>query len=72
MAKVTFDEDKCKGCGLCLAVCPKQVIATSRQVNARGYRPATAERAEACIGCVGCALICPDGAIAIYKEDESQ
>jgi 2-oxoglutarate ferredoxin oxidoreductase subunit delta len=26
MAKVTFREDLCKGCGLCVSVCPKKII----------------------------------------------
>jgi len=26
MARVTFREDRCKGCGLCIHVCPKQII----------------------------------------------
>ena len=26
MAKVTFDTDLCKGCGLCVAACPKKIL----------------------------------------------
>ena len=31
MAKVTFDVERCKGCGLCETVCPKQIIALSKE-----------------------------------------
>ena len=36
MAKVTFDVERCKGCGLCETVCPKQIIALSKEkINAK-------------------------------------
>jgi 2-oxoglutarate ferredoxin oxidoreductase subunit delta len=74
MAKfqVQFSSDKCKGCELCRAFCPKGIIVMSAQINNRGYNPASISRQEECIGCQSCALVCPDGAIAIYKEDETQ
>ena len=41
MAKVIFQEDRCKGCGLCESVCPKGIIALSKEkINAKGYHPA--------------------------------
>ena len=27
MAKVTINQDRCKGCGLCVSVCPRKVLA---------------------------------------------
>ena len=27
MPKVSFRQDRCKGCGLCVSVCPKKIIA---------------------------------------------
>ncbi len=73
MAKflVQFNSNKCKGCELCRAFCPKGIIDMSAQINNRGYNTASISRQEECIGCQSCALVCPDGAIAIYKEDES-
>ena len=40
MAKVTFDKDLCKGCGLCVKACPKKIVALSDELNKRGYHPA--------------------------------
>jgi len=68
MARVTFDEERCKGCGLCTTVCPKNivVIATDR-INKRGYHPAAVSEMEKCIGCASCAKICPDVVIEVEK-----
>jgi len=30
--KVVIDKDRCKGCGLCIAACPNQVLAFSRSL----------------------------------------
>ncbi len=66
---VQFRSDKCKGCELCLTVCPKQIISMSNHVNSKGYCPAEIKDMSGCIGCTSCALICPDGAISIYEDD---
>ena len=29
MVKITFDTDRCKGCGLCVSACPKKLITIS-------------------------------------------
>jgi 2-oxoglutarate ferredoxin oxidoreductase subunit delta len=74
MAKfqVRFNSDKCKGCELCLAFCPKGIIAMSTAVTSKGYRTASVSRQEECIGCQSCALVCPDGAIEVYREEDSK
>lgn len=72
MAKgsITVDEVRCKGCGLCVDFCPKDVIELDAQkLNAKGYHPATPARPEDCIGCAICATMCPDVAITVDKED---
>lgn len=66
---VRFRPDKCKGCELCLTVCPKKIISMSSHVNSKGYCPAEIADISACIGCTSCALICPDGAISIFEDD---
>jgi 2-oxoglutarate ferredoxin oxidoreductase subunit delta len=73
MAKyfVEFDGDVCKGCELCVAVCPKKLISISSKINNKGYSPASIERQDMCIGCRSCALVCPEGAISIYREDKA-
>jgi len=40
----------------------------SSQINIKGYSPAEVARIDDCTGCKSCTLVCPDGAISIYKE----
>lgn len=67
MAKAIFDENRCKGCGLCVAACPKGIVQISRGLNAKGYHPAECVEPEKCIGCAFCARMCPDCAITVEK-----
>ena len=68
MAKVSFDEERCKGCGLCEIVCPKQIIALSNEkINAKGYHPAQITDQDKCIACAFCATMCPDSVIRVEK-----
>lgn len=68
MIKIFIDEQRCKGCGLCVRACPKQIVALSTtRLNTKGYYPAEIVDPEACIGCASCARTCPDVAITIEK-----
>ncbi|MEW6047087.1 MAG: 4Fe-4S binding protein [Bacillota bacterium] len=63
---IVIDRDRCKGCELCIAFCPENVLAlSSGDFNALGYRPATVVHPEACTGCTHCARMCPEAAITI-------
>ena len=68
-----IDEDGCKGCGLCVSVCPKDVLEIAEKVNTKGYFPAYQARPEDCIFCATCCRMCPDVAITISEvEEETQ
>lgn len=68
MAKVTFNTDMCKGCGLCVSVCPKKIIVLAKDtINKKGYNPAAVTEMEKCIGCASCATMCPDCVITVER-----
>ncbi len=60
-----IDIERCKGCGLCVTVCPKNVLEITDQVNKKGYFPAHQARPEDCVYCATCCRMCPDVAITI-------
>jgi len=53
----------CKGCGICVAFCPKEVLAQDED----GY--AYPKNLGACIACMQCELRCPDFAITVITEE---
>jgi len=68
MAKVTFREDRCKGCGLCIEACPKKILGFAKErLNEKGFNPAEIIDQDACISCAFCATICPDCVITVEK-----
>lgn len=62
-----IETDRCKGCGLCVAVCPKNVLAISDEINTSGYYPVCQTQPEKCVFCGTCCLMCPDVAITIVE-----
>lgn len=70
MAKgtVAFEQDKCKGCGLCVSVCPKKIITLfGQEINQKGYHYAYVANMAECIACANCAVMCPDSIISVEK-----
>lgn len=66
--KVTFNQDTCKGCGLCTTVCPVNIVKMdTSKINAKGFHPATVFEMDKCIGCANCATICPDYVITVER-----
>ena len=68
MAKLTFNTDLCKGCGLCVSACPKKCLTIdTNPINHKGDSPAVMTDQEKCIGCAFCATMCPDCIITVEK-----
>lgn len=68
LAKVKFNAQLCKGCGLCVNACPKGILALSGKRNAKGYPVAECTDLSKCIGCGFCYRMCPDCAVEVVDE----
>jgi 2-oxoglutarate ferredoxin oxidoreductase subunit delta len=69
--RYVINEERCKGCGLCVNFCPKNVLEISNEVNAKGYFTALQARPEDCVTCSTCCIMCPDVAITITENAET-
>lgn len=59
MKKITLKRALCKGCGICIALCPKQVFDTDIE-----GKPVIVQ-VDKCIGCKLCQYRCPDFALNV-------
>lgn len=65
---IVVDKEACKGCGVCITACPTNVLALSKELNAKGYPTSYMKNPEACTGCTNCAMVCPDVVITVYRK----
>jgi len=56
---IEINKKWCKGCGICIDLCPKKVFVMNE------YSKASAASPESCINCKICEHHCPDFAIKI-------
>lgn len=61
---VTINDKWCKACGICIALCTKEVLEADDMGKAKVAKP------EKCIGCRICELHCPDFAITVERGNE--
>jgi 2-oxoglutarate ferredoxin oxidoreductase subunit delta len=64
----------CKGCGICIIMCPAKILKESKDMNKKGYFPPVMDEADMdkCNNCRLCELICPDFAIGVIIEDNPE
>jgi len=67
-SRVVILEGRCKGCGLCVEYCPREVLVMSTRFNPKGYHPPEAARPEACVGCDFCEEVCPEFAVYCIQD----
>ena len=52
---IRIDQERCKGCSLCIEYCPSDAIVLSNKLNIKGYFVADFEEKKECTGCATCA-----------------
>ncbi len=75
MSKVYILREACKGvvdCGICIHVCPKDVLGTSDVLNRKGFFPPEVVDDDACTQCENCMIFCPDMAIVVEKRQKKK
>jgi len=66
---VIIDGEECKGCGLCIVVCPVGCLTFALAFNHQGYHPVTYS-GEGCRADGICFYACPEpGAITVLRLD---
>jgi 2-oxoglutarate ferredoxin oxidoreductase subunit delta len=68
--KVLVNEELCKGCGICMRLCPMKVLEKSSELSQRGVYIPIPTGKDKCTGCRICEYYCPDLAIYIEKNEE--
>ncbi len=70
---VIINEDRCKGCSLCLPVCPVDILQLAEgRFNVKGHNPVEVTDPEKCTGCAMCATICPDVVFTVYRRERKR
>ncbi|NLF23682.1 MAG: ferredoxin family protein [Lentisphaerae bacterium] len=70
LPRPVIHEDYCKGCGRCIAACPKHVLRFKSTLNRRSVKPAEYV-GEGCIGCGFCFYNCPEPfAVEVHTPDK--
>jgi 2-oxoglutarate ferredoxin oxidoreductase subunit delta len=68
--KVVIDRELCKGCYLCIRVCPSKVLEKDNNITSGGSYPSVPARPEDCIACGNCYEMCPDVCIQVFELGE--
>ncbi|NQS99091.1 MAG: 4Fe-4S binding protein [candidate division Zixibacteria bacterium] len=65
---VEINQEWCKGCYICVDVCPVEgIFHIEEEVSDKGFRRVGAVNLERCTGCMLCELLCPD--LAVFVKD---
>jgi len=71
-SRIIINKDRCKGCEYCVEFCPREALAVSHEMNAKGYLLPELVEKGLCLGCGLCEAICPDFAIVVISEEEEE
>jgi len=67
--QIDVDPKMCKGCHICIFVCPHGVLKKTDVVDNRGFFLPEVVDLEACVVCRLCEMECPDFAISVVEAE---
>lgn len=67
---IQINSEACKGCGICISMCPSDVLTFSDEFNSTGFRYPVVKNSDNCTGCGNCMVYCPDFAIVVKNDEE--
>lgn len=67
---IEIDQERCKGCYLCIRACPRDLIEINKELNSSGCHPAVPKVTLECTACGMCWQVCPDTAITVYRNSK--
>jgi 2-oxoglutarate ferredoxin oxidoreductase subunit delta len=70
--EIIVDPRLCKGCHICIHVCPHEVLEKSPDVDNRGFYLPRVIDITRCKVCHLCEMHCPDFAIRVVAEGEEK
>ncbi len=69
--RVLIAAERCKGCSLCVAVCPPGIMELG-SLNRLGYAAVRVTDQARCTSCTACALVCPEVAITVLRPRKAR
>ena len=60
--------DRCKGCDICIEVCPRKVLEKGTTLNKKTVYPPALVAGAKCTLCQECEINCPDFAIYVLED----
>jgi 2-oxoglutarate ferredoxin oxidoreductase subunit delta len=66
MNKIKINVENCKGCGYCVAECPRKALSFSGSISEKGYDTVQVDE-SLCVACGSCYRVCPDRVFEILQ-----
>ncbi len=70
--KITLVPVYCKGCGLCVDICPTGTLQLEDHIEGKFGVVVKIDAPEYCIGCKMCEQRCPDFALFVNYDEEEE